>query len=256
MTRQWRSDSGAAPVGVKVAITLAAIALVYLGFLWEQKGRQAGQVRVEPAACGCEDKADLEARRQQAQAVIDDLTQIVSELEFEGLLDAVPYSRNRQDAGKKRNSEALNNANNRNLGSGNTDENCLTKTTGSGCMKNVLQAHENVHEAECSAYKGAGDYKTSKTMAEYWKEDIRGYQAELKFIQEAGTSSTTSIPAVQQASARRSAKARRSRWNGCTGVAIASTSTSPRSLEEPAPHRRPGIPWDFLTTEAVSSRAS
>ena len=94
-------------------------------------------------------------------------------------------SRDRQNAGKKRNSEALNNANNRNLGSGDTDENCLTKTTGSGCMKNVLQAHENVHEAECSAYKGAGDYKTSKTMAEYWKEDIRGYQAELKSIQEA-----------------------------------------------------------------------
>lgn len=178
-----------APIaGAKIAKVLIVIALVYAGFLWEQKGRQKGSVPVHPAACGCEDKADLEARRQQAQAVIDDLQQIVKELEFEGLLDPVPYSTERQTAGRGRNQDALNKANSRNLGGGDTDENCLTKTTGSGCMKAVLQAHENVHEAACSAHKQAGrqgDYKFGKTMAEYWKEDIQGYEAELKFIKEA-----------------------------------------------------------------------
>ncbi len=177
------------PAGARVAYVLGGIALVYFGLLWEQRGRREGQVPVYGSACGCGDEADLEARRQQAQAVINELNQIVSELEFEGLLDPVPYSRERQTAGTERNGQALNNANNRNLGSGDTDENCLTKVTGpSGCMQAVLQAHENVHEAECSAYKKSGgtdDYKASKTMAEYWKEDLRGYQEELRLIKEA-----------------------------------------------------------------------
>jgi hypothetical protein len=81
-------------------------------------------------------------------------------------------------------------ADNSALGGGETYDDCTTdiKDPKSTCMEAVLQAHENVHWAYCDAHKQAGrpgarDWKLTKTMVEYWQEDIEGYEAELEKIE-------------------------------------------------------------------------
>jgi hypothetical protein len=50
-------------------------------------------------------------------------------------------------------------------------------------MKASLLAHENVHQRECLKQKRLlGDYKTKKTMLEYWQEDREGYQTEVDLL--------------------------------------------------------------------------
>jgi hypothetical protein len=78
-------------------------------------------------------------------------------------------------------------------GHGDTGTDCGTKVTAATpCMQGSLQTHENVHAATCQRIKGqlAGqgksswttNYKNSMTIAEYWNDEIAGYQAEIPYI--------------------------------------------------------------------------
>ena len=64
---------------------------------------------------------------------------------------------------------------------------CITDVSPgrTACIRWALQNHENVHAAACDKYisgGGKGDYKAAGTMADYWREDAKAYQAEIKFL--------------------------------------------------------------------------
>jgi hypothetical protein len=169
------------------------VAVVVIGGVSYVVYKDAKQiVPVPPIACHCKDVADIENRIAEAQAAIDAYTQMINAISAS---DAAGKPTMFSSAGRSQGEANVQNAVNvahhpgTTTGSGETDTACVTTIkTSSECIRASLQTHENVHSASCQAAKQSwrtgtyGDYKASMTMADYWREEVAAYSAELTYL--------------------------------------------------------------------------
>lgn len=143
------------------------------------------RVPIPADACPCntpEDRQDMEKRLAEAEAAARELnTDLASNAS-----SSKPFSGDAKESeGLPKIAEALGSKEVQKVAG--TSPACITWTSKDkpACIRAALQTHENVHAAACDKYidgGGKGDWKAAGTMADYWREDAKAYQAEIDFL--------------------------------------------------------------------------
>jgi hypothetical protein len=180
-TVERRHSRGIALLGIVVIVV--AVGVIVL--IWANIKHKT-VVTPSETACDCDDLQLILNRERLAEAAIKSIDSLSKAQSTKNANER--YSDDLYKVGKLANQAAVSNASEGDEKTGSAEtppSNCkpdVSKGNGN-CMKASLQAHENVHQRECLKYdKRIGDYKTEKTMVEYWQEDREGYQAELTYL--------------------------------------------------------------------------
>jgi len=188
----WRDRSGVALVFlILVGVFVAVVVIGGVSYVVYKDAKHI--VAVPPIACHCKDVADIENRIAEAQAAIDAYTGMINAITASDAAAGKPtmFSSAQRAQGEGDVQNAVSGAHHpgATTGSGETDTACVTTIkTSSECIRASLQTHENVHSASCQASKQSGrtgtygDYKASMTMADYWREEVVAYSAELTYL--------------------------------------------------------------------------
>ena len=184
-----RVDKGNAIVpAVIVILAVVAIAIVVVsGGLNYYTRERDHRIPIPPDACPCnttEDRQDMEKRLAEAEAAANDLNT--------DLIPDAPSGKafsgdEKESKGVRQIGEAMGGEKAGVHKVAGTSPACITWTSKDkpACIRWALQTHENVHAEACDKYiagGGKGDWKAAGTMAAYYREDARAYQAEIDFL--------------------------------------------------------------------------
>jgi hypothetical protein len=168
-----------------IALVVVLVVVVVAGGTAAYMGRMVNGIKpILPDACPCntdEDRKDMENRLAEAQAAVNKLNSDFASNATSGK----PFSGGQKESDVSQVSEAMGAKEVNKVGG--TKSNCETWTSKDkpACIRWALQTHENVHSAACQKFVnggGKGDWKEAGTMADYWREDARAYQAEIDFL--------------------------------------------------------------------------
>jgi hypothetical protein len=161
-------------------LAIAAVVAFFAGT------KDTPKVNPDENACDCPDDALMVARRHAANAAIDSLNKRIDDqraTDPKAMFGLTLYNK-----GQAINQARVSNATDGDSHTGKADTNPLNckpdvSKGASPCMKASLQAHENVHQDACNKANTPGrDYRNTMTMIEYWEEDRKGYEEELKYL--------------------------------------------------------------------------
>lgn len=167
---------------VVIGIFALIVVLIVGGNILTTKDKTV--VTPDENACGCDDVKLILDRQTQVEAAVDSINRQLKTLD-----PKVMYSNELYAAGRGVNKARVENASEglESTGGG-ADTHWLdckpdVSKGRTACMRAALQAHENVHQRECLASGSRfRNYKTAKTMVEFWQEDLEGYQAEMDYL--------------------------------------------------------------------------
>ena len=188
----WRNRSGLAPLFL-ILVGAFVIIVVIGGVSYFVYKDSKSIVPVPPIACHCPDIADMRNRLHEVSAAAARYAQMASTITTADGPAGKPtmFSDDRWKQGEDAVQKDVNAAYTQGAksGKGATDTACVTRVeSASACIRASLQTHENVHAASCQAAKQSGrigtygDYKTSMTMADYWREEVAAYTEEARYL--------------------------------------------------------------------------
>jgi hypothetical protein len=174
-------------IPIAIGLGIAVVVKLYTGTTKHESVVLPDEKACECSTCDCPNEAELmKARIHAAKAAIESIDRQIAAQSAKD--PQAMYSDKLYAPGKSVNQARVSNAAEGDpiTGAGETSPFSCEPDVSKGksaCMKASLQAHENVHQQACVALHRRGrDYRSSKTMIEYWKEDKDGYQAELDFL--------------------------------------------------------------------------
>jgi uncharacterized protein YbaA (DUF1428 family) len=178
-----------------LVISIITITGLWYFFIYEP----AHRVVVVEIDCDCNDLADIENRINEANAAIKEYGAMLEELQQQDAKSgkATMYSQALQKSSDERLEAALGKVSSKDAKTlvGETAKNCsITVNATTKCMIKSMRAHEKSNAESCErvkdklmAEKGmyAADstyYRDTLTLAEYWKDEIAAYNAELVYL--------------------------------------------------------------------------
>lgn len=195
--RPKRSDSqrGALPLALPAIILIGVLLLVVGIGIWMliRTKNAKGIEKVPAVACGCKDINDIDSRMAEARAAITEYQTAIQEVRAwdRDHSTTTMYRDNFFQQEQANVQIAVNNAHKPGTHSvnGDTLTDCSTKVSNSTvCLKASAQTHENVHATTCQQKKAGksqfANYKESMTLEQVYDDEIAGYSAEIKYLNE------------------------------------------------------------------------